>query len=126
MARILVIDADERGRVSCCENLEQDGHVVVVVACAAAAREAIRRHRPDVVVLEVGPPSGNGLGIMEELLSLGRGIRIVLRTAHMLYEDDFRTWLADAYVRKSDDTTELRRAVRDVLQKSSPFVPATV
>jgi DNA-binding response OmpR family regulator len=119
MARILVIDGDEGARAACCEDLRRDGHRVIPVSCASAARDAVQREMPDLVVLDVGPPSGDGLGMVGELLALGRGIRIVLHTAHMLYQDDFRSWLADAYVRKRDDTSELRKAVREVLDRTA-------
>lgn len=120
MARILVMDGDERARILYCEDLKQDGHTVIAVADPETAREAIRRQMPDLVVLEVGPPSGGGLGVVGDVLSLGRTIRIVLHTACMLYKDDFRSWLADAYIRKTGDTAELRKAVREVLSKNRP------
>jgi hypothetical protein len=72
---------------------------------------------PELVVLEVGPPSRGGLRALGEVLALGRGIRVVLHTEHMVYQDDFRSWLADAYVRKAGDAIELRKAVREVLAR---------
>ena len=119
MARILVIDGDEAARAACCESLRRDGHLVDPVPLASALSDAVRREMPDLIVLEVGPPSGGGLGVVGEVLSLGRSIRIVLHTKPMLYADDFRSWLADAYVRKSSDLSELRKAVRDVLDRVS-------
>lgn len=119
MARILVIDGDDVARTACCEDLTRDGHLAVAVPCASAAREAVQREMPDLVVLDVGPPSSDGIGILGELLSLGREIRIVLHTVHLLYKDDFRSWLADAYVLKSQDTSELREVIRDVLDRAA-------
>ena len=118
MARILVVDGEDGARDACCEGLRSDGHVVIAAGKAAEALEAVRQQVPDLVVIDVGPPCKDGLGIVGELFALGREMRIVLHTTHMLYKDDFRSWLADAYVLKSGDTTALRDAVRDVLARS--------
>ena len=40
------------------------------------------------------------------------GLAVVLSTAYARYQDDFSSWLADAYVVKSSDLGELKAAVR--------------
>ena len=40
---------------------------------------------------------------------------VVLNSAYTTYKNDFKSWLADAYVVKSSDMTELKATIRELL-----------
>lgn len=65
-ARVLVVDdePDIRGLVK--EILEDEGYTVVVAESAAAAREARRGERPDVVLLDIWMPDLDGISLLRE------------------------------------------------------------
>lgn len=65
-ARVLVVDdePDIRGMVK--EILEEEGYEVVVAESAAAAREARRGERPDVVLLDIWMPDLDGISLLRE------------------------------------------------------------
>jgi len=44
---------------------------------------------------------------------------VILCTAFSCYKDDFSTWLADGYVVKSSDLTELKEEIKRVLARKS-------
>jgi hypothetical protein len=52
---------------------------------------------------------------MGYLQSIDRGVRVVLNSAYPHYRENFLSWTADAYIDKSDDLTELKRTLRDLL-----------
>jgi DNA-binding NarL/FixJ family response regulator len=69
--------------------LAQEPDVVVVDRCATgeAALEAVRREKPDVLILDVAMPRLDGLEVLEIMLAEGSPTRVVILTA-ALDEDD--------------------------------------
>jgi len=65
-ARVLIVDdePDIRGMVK--EILEDEGYVVTTAESAAAAREARRGQRPDVVLLDIWMPDLDGISLLRE------------------------------------------------------------
>ena len=65
-ARVLVVDdePDIRGLVK--EILEDEGYAVTIAESAAAAREARRGQRPDVVLLDIWMPDLDGISLLRE------------------------------------------------------------
>jgi len=87
---------------------------VVAAESLAAAREALARRRPDVVILDLGLPDGSGLEILPDLTDAdGRSIPVVIYSAQ---EADARTAPAvQAVLTKSKmSLTQLARTVRDL------------
>ena len=65
---LLIVDDNARFRVRARRRLEADGYTVVAEAAdGASALEAARRHRPDVVLLDIGLPDMSGLAVAERL-----------------------------------------------------------
>jgi putative two-component system response regulator len=66
-SRVLVVDDTESVRSLFRKLLATDGHDVVSAADGAAALEAVQRHRPDVVLLDVDMPTMDGLEVCRRL-----------------------------------------------------------
>ena len=66
-SRVLVVDDTESVRSLFRKLLSSDGHDVVSAADGAAALEAVQRHRPDVVLLDVDMPTMDGLEVCRRL-----------------------------------------------------------
>ncbi len=79
---ILVVDDD----AAVCWALEQalvsHGYRVQVAADAAAARRAVRRHRPDLVITDVRMPGESGLDLLAALHVEHPSLPVVVSTAH--------------------------------------------
>ena len=65
-ARILIVDDEPDIRSTVKEILEDEGYAVSVAESAAAAREARRGERPDVVLLDVWMPDLDGISLLRE------------------------------------------------------------
>jgi len=65
-ARILVVDDEPDIRATIRDILEDEGYQVDVADSAAAAREARRRQRPDVVLLDIWMPDLDGISLLRE------------------------------------------------------------
>ena len=63
---VLVVDDEPDIRTTVKEILEDEGYQVVVAENAAAAREARRQFRPDVVLLDIWMPDLDGISLLRE------------------------------------------------------------
>ncbi|GIX35005.1 MAG: sigma-54-dependent Fis family transcriptional regulator [Lysobacteraceae bacterium] len=65
-AHVLVVDDEPDIRELVQEILQDEGYHVQVAAHAAAAREALARHRPDAILLDIWMPDTDGLSLLRE------------------------------------------------------------
>lgn len=91
---VLIIDDDPVFAILASETLEQAGYDPKVADTAGAAVEAFQRENPDLVLLDVDLPGGNGFEICATLRSLSArsDVPIVMVTGH----DDTHS-IAQAY-----------------------------
>ena len=115
MSKILVVEHEPSLRRFYQHELARGGDVVVTVESGTDAVREIQQHRPDVVVLDAGPPPDDSLVVVERMLALDRTIPIVLNSTYRSYADEPLGWAVDAYVDKSSDATELCARVRELL-----------
>lgn len=119
MANVLVVDDDPALRMLYEEELTNEGWHVVLAASGEEALEKISQERPDLVVLDIRMANMDGLETLQKVMTGDKSIPVVLNTAYSSYQDDFRTWAADAYIVKSSDLTELKTTIRRILQERS-------
>jgi DNA-binding NarL/FixJ family response regulator len=80
---VLIVDDNARFRARARRWLEADGYVVVAEAAdGSSALEAARRHRPDVVLLDIGLPDVSGLDVAERLARGPDAPAVVLTSTH--------------------------------------------
>ncbi len=63
---VLVVDDDEDFRVSVAALVAREGYTVHEAGDLAGARSAIAKHAPDVVLLDLGLPDGDGLELLAD------------------------------------------------------------
>ena len=83
------------------------------------ARARLGQGGVDVIVLDIRLGEASGLQLLREVKAAHPKLPIVLCTAYARYQDDFSSWLADAYVVKSSDLTDLKLAVKRCLEASA-------
>ena len=124
MTRTVLIADDEPNIVVSLEFLMQrEGYAVHIARDGTEALAAIRRERPDLVLLDVMMPGMNGFDICQAVRAdaARAGTRIVMLTAKGRDTDVAKgTALgADAYVTKPFSTRELAETVRRLLGGSA-------
>jgi DNA-binding NarL/FixJ family response regulator len=133
--RVFLLDDHEVVRRGVRELLEADGQgEIEVVGEAGTADEALRRVpavRPDVAVLDVRLPDGNGVEVCREIRSRHPGIRCLMLTSFADDEALFDAIMAGAagYVLKQVRGSDLVDNVKRVAAGQSlldPSVTATV
>lgn len=117
MNRVLLVEDDPHQRLLYREALESEGYDVVE---ATDGREAVRLvgdAAPDLVVLDINMPGIDGLETLTRIHDRRPALPVVLNSAYAAFREQFVSWLADAYVIKSSNLSELIGAVRDVLAR---------
>ncbi|RQW78253.1 MAG: response regulator [Geobacter sp.] len=119
MAKILVVDDEENIRLLYSQELAEDGHDVTTAASAVEAVARLEDKSFDIVVLDIKLKNESGLDLLQKIVKERHDMPVILCTAFSGYKDDFSTWLADGYVVKSSDLTELKDEIKRVLAKKS-------
>ena len=115
---IVVAEDHEDIRFMLQRALERAGHRVVVAADGAAALDAVRKHRPDVVVTDVDMPHMTGLDLCRAIRADERlrHIPVVLASGSLLPGDDRATEVgASATLLKPFLPAQLLACVADLL-----------
>ena len=115
--KILVVEDEESLRLLYEEELEAEGYEVLTAGNGREAIQQLEKGKPDLIILDIVMPVMDGMEALGRILAKGRKIPIVLNTSYSGYRQDFMSWAADAYVTKSDDLTELKNKVRELLEK---------
>jgi two-component system, OmpR family, response regulator MtrA len=122
-AHVLVAEDDEMQAELIRRSLLAEGHTATVVHDGAAALDAARRLRPDLVVLDLMLPLVDGFGVCRVLRGAdrpGSDIPVLMLTARS-DEDDVLLGLelgADDYMTKPYSPRELMARIRTVLRRS--------
>ena len=119
MAKILVVDDEDSIRLLYSEELAEEGHDVSTAASAAEAVAKLEEQTYDLVVLDIKLKNESGLDLLQTIVKERHEMPVILCTAFSCYKDDFSTWLADGYVVKSSDLTELKEEIKRVLARKS-------
>jgi two-component system OmpR family response regulator len=119
--RILVVEDDGALARVLHDNLSFEGFHVQCAPDAHAALEASKTFSPDLVVLDVMLPDGNGFDLCRNLQRGGRTPVIIL-TARSMKVDKLRGLAlgADDYVTKPFDLEELLARIKVVLRRARP------
>lgn len=70
---VLVVEDDSTVSAIVCAALEQAGYRVRSASSCVAARAALKSRPPNVLVVDVGLPDGNGLDLVRDLRPQARG-----------------------------------------------------
>jgi len=112
MTRVLLVDDDPDSLAAAKDVIRSQGHDVVTADSLSAARKLLAAGVPDVLLLDLMLPDGNGLELLAEVE--GSGLRrIVLMTGHPGIKAHIKdlSGPAIAYLTKPIDIRELKAAV---------------
>ena len=119
MSRLLVVDDEANIRLLYKEELAEEGYEVVTAATISEATEKLLEGVFDLAVLDIKLKNESGIELLQQLVKARHDMPVILCSAFSCYKDDFSAWLADGYVVKSGDLTELKHEIARVLAKKA-------
>jgi DNA-binding NtrC family response regulator len=118
---ILVIDDEALIRQSLRKVLQDEGFEVAVASSCATAWEAFVSGRPDVVLLDLVLPDGDGLDLLRRMREGAPETKVVIISAHASIESAVRAMKLGAYdyIRKPFDIEEIVATVRNAARTTA-------
>ncbi|QRN99618.1 CHASE3 domain-containing protein [Archangium violaceum] len=122
--RILVVDDEEDNREVLKMMLEEYGAHVLTAASAAEALRAVREHRPELLVSDIGMPGEDGYQLITQVRALpveeGGGVPAVALTAYARVEDRARALTVgfNMHVAKPVEPSELLTLLSNLMSLS--------
>jgi DNA-binding response OmpR family regulator len=122
--KILIVDDDPDVRLGLHVRLKANHYDVIFAADGIASIAEARKHMPDLIILDLGLPAGDGFSVMERLkandsLSL---IPVIVVSARDLKANMDRALRAGAkaFLQKPVDNAELLKVIRQALGEPAP------
>lgn len=117
METLLIVDDEAHQRMLYREELNEEGYQIILARNGKEALEKVLETTPDLIVLDIRMPVMDGLEALGKIIGRERNIPVIIHSAYSSYKDDFMSWAADDFVVKSADLTELKRKIRELLDK---------
>lgn len=116
--KILLIDDDLHIRKLYKDELEEGGCEVITAATGSEGQEVFEREHKtiDLVLLDILLPDIDGISILKWIKEESPEKPVIIVSAYD-YRDDFAVWASEGYIIKSSDLTELKCAVKKLLEK---------
>lgn len=123
MSRVLVVDDEPSLRRLCKLELEDEGHEVRAVRDGGEAWPHVEEWHPDVAVVDMRLGHDSGLALLRRLIEAGSPTRTIIYSGYSNYGDPLTTQLADAFVIKSVDMSELKSTVQRLVGSRRHVLP---
>ncbi|MBD3382180.1 MAG: response regulator [candidate division Zixibacteria bacterium] len=116
MARVLVVDDEENILKLYKMELTSEGFDVDLASSGDQALVRLEEGLPDIIVLDVKMDDKDGLETLSQVKQKYSDLPVILNTAYNTYKNNFQSWLAEDYVIKSADLSELKNKIREILK----------
>lgn len=131
--RVILADDHRMFREALGARLGAEPDLVIVAEASSGAEtlEAVARHCPDIVILDIGLPDMTGIQVAQRIAQEHPGVRVVALSGHAdrLFVEEMLKAGARGYVVKSAGADELISAIRAAIAGHvflSPEVTATM
>jgi two-component system, NtrC family, response regulator AtoC len=118
-ARVLILEDDDLLRQVTAERLEREGYSVVAAANLEEARAFLEKQTPDLAILDIKLPDGEGTELLEELTRSGDTV-CVMMSAHATVQSAVGALRAGAvdYMEKPFSFDRLSATIQGALERT--------
>jgi DNA-binding response OmpR family regulator len=122
----LIVEDDPQVRILLCRMLASDDFQVSAVGSCLDAKQVIKGQKPDLVLLDLGLPGGDGLDLGKWIRSTVPSAGIIILTGRSDVRDRIAGLknCADDYVTKPFDVEEVRARVHSLMRRLAAAAPA--
>ena len=120
--KIMLVEDDKDTVRAMAVRLKSQGYNLVVATDAISAISTARKEKPDLIVLDLGMPGGDGFVVMQRLKSIYDlmlvPILVVSARDPLMNEERALAEGAEAFLQKPVDNAELLKAIEGALSKA--------
>ena len=113
--KILVVEGERKFRELYQTGLKDAGYKVEIAADGQHALKKLKHAPVDLIVTDLVLPDGAGFDLLHRFLKVTNKTKVVINTSYIEYKSDFQSWVADAYLTKSSDISELKSTIEGIL-----------
>ena len=114
--KILLVEGENELRQRYQVELKASGYKVIAADSGEHALQKLQTESVDAIVMDVVLPDGAGFDYLKKIVASRRDVKVVIYTNHLYLKTDFNCWLADAFLAKSGDPTQLQTVLHDILE----------
>lgn len=116
--RVLVVDDEHLIRWSLEQSLKKQGYMVQTVGSGEEALDYVRKHSPDLVLLDIQLPGIDGIETLEQIKEIDHEISVIMITALGVLETAVKAMQLGAfdYINKPFNLDELSVVLRKALE----------
>jgi DNA-binding response OmpR family regulator len=122
MNKILVVDDDQGIRMLYADELTDEGYNVVTCGDGSRLMEFIKEERPDLVVMDMKLGKHDGVDLLQDMRNAFDRLPVILCTAYPSLRHHWKSLVADGYVVKSSDLSELKLKIGKALDGKNKLV----
>ena len=117
--KILFVEDEKNLLLLYKKEFEKENYEILTATSAEEGLEILEKNPDiDVVVLDIKMKGMSGLEALARIARTRKNIGLILATAYSSFQEDFTSWLADAYIVKSPDfISELKQEIKRVLEE---------
>ena len=120
MKTVLVVDDEKKIRKSYSRFFTKQGFKVMTAFDAVNARDILKNEAIDIMLLDINMPVVNGDVLHDVALSFHKDTKVIVCSVYPVDERKELVKEADGYFDKSDDISELKNKVNDILEECHP------
>lgn len=113
--KILVVEKGKEWRSFYKHELEAAGYYVVTATDSKQALKKLQETPVDLIVFDFMKPAANEFDYLQKMMEVNRNAKVVINTDYLDYQSDFQSWVADAFLSKSSDLTQLKNTIDNFL-----------
>lgn len=106
--------------------LEYEGNIEVIcqVSDGVECLKKIQEVMPDVLLLDINMPNGNGFDVLKEIKLKKYPVKVLMLTVHNEADILLKAYDmgADGYISKDSDSTELKKAIEYLIEKDERYI----
>lgn len=125
--RIVVVESNEALREGYALILgsNRDYNVISIYTKPQEVLRMMRRDAPDVIIMDVEQPEGNGIEMIRKIRKSDRKVNIIVLTANEDMQTIFDAFAvgASGYITKDSNHLEILNAVSEILNNGAPMSP---
>lgn len=118
MERILIVDDDKDFQFTVSNVLRDEGYDVITMSKGIGAFKTIKRHSPNLVLLDIKLPDVDGMKILEGIKNIDKDLIVIMITGYGGINEAVKTMKLGAfdYITKPFDSRELIIRIKKALQ----------
>ena len=110
---LLIADDEKHIRILYKEILEKKGYKVLLAENGQQTLSMIEKAQIDLVILDMRMPDVNGVEVLRELGTKKSHPPVLINSAYSGYMEDHHCWVAEDYIIKTSDLTELLKKIEE-------------